>query len=307
VSVCRRFDAAHGMSPTGYVAYIDEAGDDGIRTVAPIDPGGASEWFVLGAFVVPTHEDAFVQQWLTEAMRRLMSKQRSDIHFAKLNDARKEVVCQYLASLNFRWFVSVSHKPNMRGHRNTRAELVRSRNYFYNWMARVLLEKVTQYCHRDAMTRYRGKPQHKLRIEFSSRGGMFYPHTRDYLAKLWMQSQSKRLHVTRDDLAWDVFDFQQVHHFSHKERAGLQLADVVTSAFYRGLGHVNGRAGDTRFAAILKPRVAEGPLGTFGFGVKLQPDHWDRTIQDHQREVFEFFGAPKKGGRPPDPVATGRE
>ena len=43
--------------PIGYVAYIDEAGDDGIRTVAPLDARGASEWFVLGAFVVPIHED----------------------------------------------------------------------------------------------------------------------------------------------------------------------------------------------------------------------------------------------------------
>ena len=292
--------------PIGYAAYIDEAGDDGIRTVAPQDPNGASEWFVLGAFVVPIHEDAFVQQWLNEALSRLKSRQRTDIHFAKLDEERKEIVCKYLASLNFRWFASVSHKPNMRGYRNTRAEVVRSKNYFYNWMARVLLEKVTQYCYRDGMTRYRGKAQHKLRIEFSSRGGMFYPHTRDYLAKLWLQSRERKLFVSRDDLAWDVFDFQQVHHFSHKERAGLQLADVVTSAFYRGLGQANGRAGETKYASILRPRVAESIDGPFGFGVKLQPDYWQRTLQDHQRSLFELFGAPAKGGRPPDPFATGR-
>lgn len=103
--------------PIGYVAYIDEAGDDGIRTVAPIDPKGASEWFVLGAFVVPIHEDTFVQQWLSEAMNRLKLHQRRDIHFAKLDDGRKEIICKYLEGLNFRWFVSVSHKPNMRGYR----------------------------------------------------------------------------------------------------------------------------------------------------------------------------------------------
>ena len=292
--------------PLGYVAYIDEAGDDGIRKVAPIDPGGASEWFVLGAFVVPISEDAFVQKWLNEALARLQSRQRTDIHFAKLDDGRKEVVCNYLQSLNFRWFVSVSHKPNMRWYRNRRAETALSKNYFYNWMSRVLLEKVTQYCKVDAQTRYRGKEQHKLRVEFSTRGGMFYPQTRDYLAKIWLQSKGGGLYITRDDLAWDLFDFQQVHHFSHKDRAGLQLADVVTSAFYRGLAPANGRPGDTRFAKILAPRVAEGPAGAFGFGVKLQPDYWDRTLQDHQREVFELFGAPPKGGRPPAPFATGR-
>jgi hypothetical protein len=295
------------MTPQiGYVAYIDEAGDDGIRTVAPVDPNGASEWFVLGAFVVPIREDAFVQRWLGEALSKLKSHQRSDIHFAKLDEGRKEIVCKHLETLNFRWFVSVSHKPNMRGYRNTRAEAARSKNYFYNWMARVLLEKVTQYCRDDAAVRYPDQTQQRLRIEFSSRGGMFYPHTRDYLAKLWLQSQEGRVFLKRDDLAWEVFDPQQVHHFSHRDRAGLQLADVVTSAFYRGLGHADGKSGDVRYATILKTRVARGPNGVFGFGVKLQPDHWDRSLQDHQREVFELFGAPLKSDRPPDPVAIGR-
>lgn len=36
-----------------YIAYIDESGDDGLSKVQPIDPNGASEWFVLGAVVVP--------------------------------------------------------------------------------------------------------------------------------------------------------------------------------------------------------------------------------------------------------------
>jgi hypothetical protein len=84
--------------PIGYVVYVDEAGDDGIKTVAPIDPGGASEWFVLGAFVVPVHEDAFVQQWLTQALQRLNLHQRTDIHFAKLDERRKETICRYLES-----------------------------------------------------------------------------------------------------------------------------------------------------------------------------------------------------------------
>ena len=123
---------------------------------------------------------------------------------------------------------------------------------------------------------------------------MFYSKTQDYLARLWVQSRERRLNVPRDDLAWDVVDVQQIHHYGHKDRAGLQLADVVTSAFYRGLGHASGRSGDVRFAEILKPRVAEGPNGPFGFGVKLQPDHWDRTLKDHQREIFEIFGAPRK-------------
>jgi len=41
------------MSQVSYVAYIDESGDDGLARVRPLDADGASEWFVLGAVVVP--------------------------------------------------------------------------------------------------------------------------------------------------------------------------------------------------------------------------------------------------------------
>lgn len=280
--------------PIGYVAYIDEAGDDGLRFVAPLDPKGASEWFVIGAFVVPISEDAFVRQWLQEALNILNVTQRKDIHFVKLSDYKKELLCSYLASLNFRWFVAISHKPNMRQYRNTRAELVRSKNYFYNWMARILLERVTAYCSMDAKTRHRGQETPKIRIEFSQRGGMFYNHTKDYFAKLWAQSQGKTLVLTRGDLSWDVVDVNLISYASHKIRAGLQLADVVTSAFYQGLTQAYGKKGKTDFVKILKPRVASGPKGVFDFGVKLLPDHWQHTLRPDQCAIFELFGAPRK-------------
>ena len=41
------------MSQVSYVAYIDESGDDGLARVKPLDPDGASEWFVLGSIVMP--------------------------------------------------------------------------------------------------------------------------------------------------------------------------------------------------------------------------------------------------------------
>lgn len=194
----------------------------------------------------------------------------------------------------------------MRGYRNTRAEKANARNWFYNWMARLLLERVTKYCSDDAKKRYPDERYRKLRIEFSTRGGMFYPHTKDYLAKLQMRSNSGKLHLPRGDLSWDVVDLQRVHHFDAVERAGLQFADVVAAAFYQGLGQGTGKPGDTSYARILQPRVAEGPDGVFDFGLKLLPDHWDRTLGDHQRELFEIFGAPKQGGRPPAPHTTVR-
>lgn len=35
-----------------YVAYIDEAGDAGLKKVRPIDAVGATEWLCLGAVLI---------------------------------------------------------------------------------------------------------------------------------------------------------------------------------------------------------------------------------------------------------------
>jgi hypothetical protein len=37
------------MSQVGYIAYVDEAGDDGLGRIRPLDHRGASEWMVLEA------------------------------------------------------------------------------------------------------------------------------------------------------------------------------------------------------------------------------------------------------------------
>lgn len=38
--------------PYNYILYIDEAGDDGLTRVRPIDENGASEWLIIGGVLV---------------------------------------------------------------------------------------------------------------------------------------------------------------------------------------------------------------------------------------------------------------
>jgi hypothetical protein len=52
--------------PYAYVAYIDDAGDDGLRKVRPIEPDGASELLVQSAVVVAAQREAEVLPWLRE-------------------------------------------------------------------------------------------------------------------------------------------------------------------------------------------------------------------------------------------------
>jgi hypothetical protein len=95
-----------------YIAYIDESGDDGLSKVQPIDPNGASEWFVLGAIVVPA-EIGREAIWTQKILTALKLPQRRILHFQPLDAQRQITACQTIAALPVRCFAVMSNKRNM--------------------------------------------------------------------------------------------------------------------------------------------------------------------------------------------------
>jgi len=177
----------------------------------------------------------------------------------------------------------------MRGYSNRRAQIVPTRNWFYCWMCRLLLERVTTFCSwRNAID---GIPNAKLKIEFSERGGMSYSQFRAYLQWIRLQSQGNALFLKRD-LDWSVIDTALIEAFGHRSRAGLQLADVVASSFYQAVDLKSDGTCRPHFAKALKPRMAfDSSKNIADFGVKAMPSPlWKAGLTDTQKEIFEFYG-----------------
>ena len=84
-----------------YVAYIDEAGDPGIKKVKPDDPNGSSEWIVVSAALIPAELEGQVEGWVSDMMKAMNSHQLRDLHFQRLNSDRKLLVCNMLAEKMF--------------------------------------------------------------------------------------------------------------------------------------------------------------------------------------------------------------
>jgi hypothetical protein len=268
-----------------YVAYIDESGDDGLSKVQPTDPNGASEWFVLGAIVVPAHyqrEAAWVAKILTE----LKLAQRRVLHFQPLDRQRQTKTCQAISGLPIRCFAVISNKTNMRGHSNPRAERVSysaGRTYFYWWMTRLLLERITDYCERRSNHEY-GHPR-LVPLVFAQRGGLRYSHCQGYLYWLRWQSKTDSLYLKQGDLKWSVINpLDEIRAYSPENCHGLQIADSVAGAFYQA---ANGYPDP---AIALAPRMAFDARGSIlGYGIKLMPSRYLARAPKHQRTVFDFY------------------
>ncbi len=275
----------------GFVAYIDESGDDGIDRVRPNTPDGSSEWFILAAVVVQAKNEKAVGRWHRGILEKFDRLQRRDIHYYRLSDYRKTVVCHEISIAPLRCFVVMSNKKNIEGWHEPR--FFPEKNFLYWWMSRLLLERVTRFCSNKSQRIY-GEPL-PVKLVFSLRGGMLYDRLIKYLDLLRFQSRTGRLHLNVGDLSWNVVDLDQIHVMAHRNEIGLQFADVVAGAFYESVSLDSATPCRAEYAKILIPRLYRGPGGqVIDFGVKPMPSLAQMKLRPEQRQIFEALGYSKK-------------
>ncbi len=280
-----------------YVAYIDEAGDPGLNKVAPRSPNGSSEWIIVSAAVIPAELEGQVGTWVSDIMTAMNSHQMRDLHFQKLNDSRKALACSMLAEKNVRLFTIVSNKQNMEGWQNPRAARIPSDNWFYCWLTRLLLERVTDSIYAASMKRY-GEAR-KVKLEYSERGGLRYSQMHAYYEWLRIKSAGgkRALFVPFGDFQYSVLHPDLMRVYNHAERDGLKLPDIVASAFFKAVDVHQTKACNPSFAKLLETRMAKAPdTGQIaGYGVKLMPN-WRTLIKfgvsEEQRSILRHYGYP---------------
>ena len=146
------------MPSVGYIAYIYEAGDDGIKKIRTTVDGGASEWMVISAVVIHAENEPYVLPWLRATMERAASPQLRFLHFHRLDHAGKLAVCKSVAQRQAYLFSTISYKRTMEGHSNPAAERVNINKtaHFYAWMPRLLLEQITNFVGQRTFVDYGG-------------------------------------------------------------------------------------------------------------------------------------------------------
>ncbi|NLH80217.1 MAG: DUF3800 domain-containing protein [Phyllobacteriaceae bacterium] len=275
---------------TGYLAFIDEAGDDGLRQIKSDGTRGASEWLVMSALLVRADKASEVPNWGWDIINKIDQHQLSHLHYLRLNQNKRLIACEALADLPVRIFVLLSNKKNMQGYRNTRAEKAKINRtaWFYCWVSKLLMERVTKYCARRTLKDY-GEIR-SLNVIFSDRGGVNLNDISSYYSYIKWQSENERLFRPEFDLNWSVIDTNNFEIHPNKMKIGLQLADIAASSFFNGLELNAMQATNPEPAKRLLPRMALAETGrTFGFGVKLMPVWKIDKLHPQQKLLLDFY------------------
>lgn len=143
----------------GFLLFIDEAGDEGLDRVRPIDPNGGSEYFVLAGVLVRANRYAELVQSFNSIKLRIGMTASDVIHFRDLRSDQQQTLVKEISKLRIGLVAIVSNKRNMLQYRNTRCEtkifeIVKGRqrpkkqHWFYNNLFRYLLERASEECAR---------------------------------------------------------------------------------------------------------------------------------------------------------------
>lgn len=268
----------------GYVAFVDEAGDDGIGQFRAAGVGGQSHWLVLAACIIPADIERNVVAWRDEIARAFPSKKKPGLHFRELNHEQRLFAASRMGSFPLGLIAITSYKPTIVG--TGMAERCRKeKNLLYKYLLRYLIEKITWTVHRRHARRPSGNG--KVRIVFSRRGGMDYEDFVSYLNHLkgLQEARGGRFMVN-----WNCLDEQSIAIDVHSKSAGLQIADIAASSFFQAL-EVNAYGmTEPRYALALRDSVVAGDGGSkLYYGVKPVPSIGRMTLTPDQHAFFRSW------------------
>lgn len=209
-----------------FIAYIDEAGDEGFGKLKTASrTGGQSSWLILGAMIVDARHDPLVPTWKRDIRAKFPEKRSPDLHWSKLNHDQRVVVSSDLSVLPMHTALTLSHKVTLPG--GTWDRTFKGPGYLYIYLTSWLIERLIDWCKRQSP-----HGDVSLRIVFSKRRGTNYDAMKQYLFRLARGEVRIESPMNAD---WSILDIDEIEVEDHSKRAGLQLADCTTSAFFTAL------------------------------------------------------------------------
>ncbi|TPW34420.1 DUF3800 domain-containing protein [Oecophyllibacter saccharovorans] len=274
-----------------FIAYIDEAGDEGLDKLSSPEASGQSRWLVLGGLLVRKEYDAQVVAWRDETVaatvpphiRNKLSGQRKkrSLHFKDLKHYQRVAACEAIKDKRFGIVCVCSNKETLLNNEKEKNFFSQKGN-LYNYLTRFLLERLTWQL---AQFPCEEGEKPRLTICFSRRGGTNYESMKEYFELMRDGREVKRPIRSID---WEIFSPDDIKVENHSKRAGLQLADVVTSATFQGLNPGQYGYCEPRYALTLASRfLHRNRKGNIrNHGLTLIPSFETCPLTEDQKEFI---------------------
>lgn len=259
-----------------FIAYIDEAGDEGI-TKPKTGGSGQSDWLVLGGLLVRSEIDSSLPATRDEINALFRSRKPRDLHFRDLKHEQRVAATNLLANKRFGFCAICSCKSTLRDGGKIEA-LFQNKGHFYNYLTRFLLERLTTAV--SDITNGSGE----LHVVFSRRANTDYHAMREYLEML--KDGKEKLRPVRT-INWKVFSPENIKVENHSKWAGLQLADVATSAVFSALEPNMYGLREPRYALNLAKRFLTKHNSVHNCGLTLIPKKGICPLTDDQANFVD--------------------
>jgi len=264
-----------------YIAYIDESGDDGLKNFRSPGQGGSTHWLVISCCITRYVYDLELVRRRDEIGKLMPTRKKRDIHFRELSHSQKLMACQKIAEFPIRSISILSNKTTIAD------GTYKNPNQLYHYLTRYLIERISWFC-RD-MRPHVPEGNGKVKIVFSRRGGMNYKDFQDYLRKL----ETMNADGLDNQIYWPVIDIDAVEAKDHSTRAGLQIADCISSAFRTAVDADEFGNFEDRYAKSLKANTYNRKGKYLSYGIKPIPPLDKMTLIREQTEFFDYFNDKK--------------
>ena len=272
-------------SPATFVAYIDEAGDEGFKFGQ-----GSSEWFVLGAVILRRASEMPEIKLIDDVWARLNRGRAADrqfpakkaLHFRDL----QHDVCKYyanrIAQADLTSTVVLINKRDFAPSFQTTPQQKQIIQALYHLASIVLMDTISRFCLESRRVNDVGDGSAEL--VFSSRSSLDYAALRGVINDVVVAPEYSML---RRQTSPDIIRASQVRAIMHSKSLGLQIADALTSSYFKAVEKSADGFTEDSYVRLLLPCAYRPGGELFGHGARFEYCS-EATKEKMRREISRW-------------------
>lgn len=273
-------------SPATFVAYIDEAGDEGFKFGQ-----GSSEWFVLGAVILRRASEMPEIKLIDDVRARLNRGRAADrqfpakkaLHFRDL----QHDVCKYYANrisqADLTSVVILIKKRDWIRDSHTSADRKKAGAMLYRAASVVLADAISGHCRSAYNPSDSGDGS--VDLVFSSRSSLDYEDLSGFINFVVTDPENADL---RGQATADVIRASQIRAVMHSKSMGLQIADALTSSYYKAVEPSEDGFTEDAYVRLLLPCSYHHAGELIGQGIRFDYCS-DETVMQMRLELEKWL------------------